>query len=279
MENSELKYQLNSLIDGEIGDASKETEIKHLIESNPDLKWEYDILRFTKSLVQQKCTFHPTPEKLKQKIVKQIKPAVSSLPQPFGFLQEIFSKPVFAISGAMALILIAIILVFNQSSKQDIPNLANEQFGTENMFIQASSNFNSILSGKLVPQILTDKAENIKNFFTTHGVKYSTRIPNVENWKIVGAVVSEAGGEKFAHHVYSNQEGKLVYLFQVDESCLNKGEVIKLSERMIEYLDEGKCYITTKDDCITLMKKMDNNICAIVSNASKNEIENLFCSL
>ena len=70
MDNNELKYQLNSLIDGEIGDASKEAEIKHLIESNPDLKWEYDILRFTKSLVQQKCTFHPTPEKLKQKIVK-----------------------------------------------------------------------------------------------------------------------------------------------------------------------------------------------------------------
>ena len=279
MDNNELKYQLTSLIDGEIGDASKETEIKHLIESNPDLKREYDILRFTKTLVQQKCKFHSTPEKLKQKIVKRIKPAASSLPQPFGFLHDIFSKPVFAISGALALILIAIILIFNQSSKKELPNLADEQYGIENMFIQASSNFNSILTGKLVPQIITDNSENIKNFFTTHGVKYSTRIPNVENWKIVGAVVSEAGGEKFAHHVYSNQEGKLVYLFQVDESCLNKGEVIKLSDHMINYLDEGNCYLYAKDDCVTLMKKMDNNICAIVSNASKTEIENLFCSL
>ncbi len=279
MDTNELKYQLTSLIDGEITDASQEDEIKRQIESNPDLKWEYEILRFTKTLVKQKCVFHSTPEKVKQKIVKQILPSASTLPQPLRFLQEIFSKPAFAISGALALIFFAIILVFNQNSKKEIPNLADEQYGTENMFVQASSNFNSILAGKLTPQIITDDADNIKNFFAANGVKYSTQIPKCEKWKILGAVVSEAGGEKFAHHVYTNDEGKLVYLFQVDESYLNKSTVIQLSEHMIKYLDEGNCYLTTKDNHTTLMKKMDNNICAIVSNASQTEIENLFCSL
>lgn len=279
MDNNELKYQLTALIDGELGDKSKKTEIKKLIEASTDLQGEYEILRFTKSLVQRKCKFHSTPEKLRTRIVKKIKPVANSLPQPLEFLKNIFSQPAFAISGALALILVAVILVLNQSSKNEIPDLAAEQYGSENMFIQASSNFNSILTGKLVPQIVTDDEDNIKKFFTANGVKYSTRIPKCEQWKILGAVVSEAGGEKFAHHVYSNDKGKIIYLFQVDESCLNKSEVIKLSEHMMEYLDKGKCYISTKDDCTTLMKKMDNNICAVVSNASKNEIENLFCSL
>ena len=279
MDNNELKYQLTALIDGELGDESKTVELQKLIETNLDLKREYEILRFTKTLVQKKCTFHSAPEKLKQKIAKKIKPIENPLPQPLEFLKNIFSQPAFAVSGALALILVAIILVLNQSSNNEIPDLASEQYGSENMFIQASSNFNSILTGKLVPQIVTDNADNIKKFFSANGVKYSTQIPKCEKWKILGAVVSEAGGEKFAHHVYANDKGKLVYLFQVDESYLNKSEVIKLSEHMMKYLDEGNCYITSKDDCTTLMKKMDNNICAIVSNAPKAEIENLFCSL
>ena len=279
MDNNELKYQLTALIDGELHDESKSAELKKLIETNPDLKREYEILRFTKTLVQKKCTFHSAPEKLKQRIAKKIRPVENTLPQPLEFLKNIFSQPAFAISGALALILVAVILVISQSSNKEIPDLAAEQYGSENMFIQASSNFNSIVTGKLAPQIVTDDAENIKKFFSANGVEYSTQIPNCENWKILGAVVSEAGGEKFAHHVYANDKGKLVYLFQVDESYLNKSEVIKLSEHMMKYLDEGNCYITSKDDQITLMKKMDNNICAVVSNASKDEIENLFCSL
>jgi hypothetical protein len=277
--NEESKYQLTALIDGELTDESKITELKKLIEANPDLRREYQVLNFTRSLVRRNCKFRSTPEKLKFKITKKIKPVENPLPQPFKFLQDIFSKPAFAISGAAAIILIAVMLVLNQSSRNEIPDIVTEQVGPENMFIQASSNFNSILTGKLVPQIVTDNADNIREFFTANGVKYSIQIPECKKWKILGAVVSDADGEKFAHHVYSNKEGKLIYLFQVDEACLNKAEKIKLSKKMMEYLEEGKCFVSTKDNFTTLMRKMDHNFCAIVSNASQTEIENLFCSL
>lgn len=279
MNTNELKYQLTALIDGQISDPSIENELRRLIDSEPEFRQEYDTLRFTKMLVQKKCTFHSTPDKLRQKIIRQIKPMENETPKFMSLLKDIFSKPSIAISGAMALILIAVILIFNQPSNNEIANLLGEQYGPENMFLQASNNFNSILAGKLAPQILTDNADKVKNFFSANGVKYLTTIPKCENWKILGAVVSEAGGEKFAHHVYANEEGKLVYLFQVDESYLNKNNAIKLSEGMIKYLDEGKCFINTKDSQTTLMKKMQGNICAIVSNAPKTEIENLFCSL
>ncbi|MCK7519056.1 MAG: hypothetical protein MZV64_15685 [Ignavibacteriales bacterium] len=51
--------------------------------------------------------------------------------------------------------------------------------------------------------------KKLKSFFSANGVKYSTQIPDCKNWKILGAVVSEAGGEKFAHHVYSNDRRKV----------------------------------------------------------------------
>lgn len=279
MNTNEIKYQLTALIDCEIHDESKEAELKILIRTNPDLQREFEILSFTKSLVQNNCTLHSAPQKLKQRIIKKIKPVENPLPQPLEFLKNIFSQPAIAISGTLALIILAVIIVLNQNSENQIPDLAAEQYGTENMFVQASNNFKSILAGKLKPQIVTDDADNIQKFFAANGVKYLTQIPRCEQWKILGAVVSEAGGEKFAHHVYTNSEGKLVYLFQVDESYLNRNEVIKLSEHMMKYLDEGNCYFSSTGNFTTLMKKMDNNICAVVSNASKTEIENLFCSL
>lgn len=277
MDKRELKYQITALIDGELPEEMA-AEIRRSIDADAELQHEFEILRFTKTLVQKKCEFRKTPEKAKTKIIKRLHYEEDTSPQPLKFLQYIFTQPKYAFTGALALILTTFLLIFNQK-EAPIPDLASEQYGAENMFIQASSNFNSILEGELAPQLITDNAEKIKSFFTENGVKYSTQIPDCQNWKILGAVVSEAGGEKFAHHVYSNTEGRLVYLFQVDESYLNKNEIIKLSAHMIEYLDQGNCFFAEKNDQTILMKKMDNNICAIVSNAPKTEIENLFCSL
>lgn len=279
MDNKELKYHLTALIDGELSDVSIRTELEKLIASDPSFKEDYSVLKFTKSLVQQKCVMRETPEKLKRKIVRKIKPVENTLPQPLEFLKNIFARPVFAVSGAVVLVLLFLLFFINRNSTKETSNLAAEQTGTENMFVQAENNFLGIVEGKLTPQIYSDDEEEIKNFFSEHGVKYSTQIPKCKNWKLVGAVVSESCGEKFAHHVYANDKGELVYVFQVDESYLKKGEAVKLSEHMIEYLDEGNCYISTKNTQTTLMKKMDNNICAIVSNAPEYEIENLFCSL
>ena len=279
MDNNELKYQITALIDGEIHDDLKVAEIRNLIDTNPDFKREYEILRFTKSLVQRKCKLHPAPETLRSKIIRQIEPADRSMPQPLKFFIDIFSKPAYAFSAATALVVVIVLLILNQNPTNEMPNLAAEQYGADNMFVQASNNFENIMAGKLKPQIVTDDPDNIKKFFQAKGVKYPTRIPQVDKWKILGAVVSEAKGEMYAHHVYTNDAGKLIYIFQVDDACLQDKEVIKLSDDMMNYLEKGNCFITTKNNCTTLMKKMDNNICAIVSNASEKEIENLFCSL
>lgn len=279
MDSNELKYQITALIDGEIHDDKKAAEIRNLIEANPDLKREYEILYFTKSLVRSKCKFCTAPEALRGKIIKQIKPGERSLPQPLKFFTDVFSKPAYAISAAAALVVVIFLLILNQSPNDDMSNLAAEQRGKDNMFVQASNNFDNIMEGKLKPQILTDDPDNIKRFFKEKGVKYPTRIPQVDKWKILGAVVSEASGEMYAHHVYTNDEGKLIYVFQVDDACLQEKVIIKLSDDLMNYLEKGNCYISTKNDCTTLMKKMDDNICAIVSNASEKEIENLFCSL
>lgn len=278
MEKDELKYLATALADGELESESLKLELESLIESNDNFRMEYELQRFTKSIVKTKCIFQPSPEILKKKIAQKIKPNEALLPKPIEVIKNIFSRPAFAIGGSLAIILIAVILIFYQRPDSDIIDFASEQTGSENIFIQASSNFDNIMCGKLVPQIITDNPVNVQKFFLSKGVKYATLIPKINSWNIMGAVVSEGAGEKFAHHVYSNKEGKLVYVYQVDKSYVNKCKATRLSAHLMEYLDEGKCFVSISKDYVTLMKKMDNNICAIVSNTSQNEIENLFCS-
>jgi hypothetical protein len=57
-------------------------------------------------------------------------------------------------------------------------DFAVEQLGSKNMFVQAKSNFNAITTGKLLPQLTSQDADEIKNFFNNNGVKYSTLVPN-----------------------------------------------------------------------------------------------------
>lgn len=279
MDNSELKYQITALIDGEIGNQADVEAIRRQIELDPELKREYEILLFTKSLVKSKCKFHPAPKELKTRIINQIKTAETKPVVSISFLQNIFSRPAYAITALAAVILLALVILFNRSSDIDPVKLASEQQGENNMFIQAANNFKNIIAGNLAPQIITDDANNVKDFFQKSGVEYYTCVPELKDWKILGAVVSQEKNEKFAHHVYANDQGKLIYLYQVYESYLSKGDKLQLSEKLIEYLDKGNCFFSSKDNNTILLKKIEGNICAIVSNTSQTELENLFCSL
>lgn len=279
MDNLELKYQITALIDGEIGSQAEVDAIRRQIELDPELKREYEILLFTKSLVRTKCKFHPTPEKLKTKIINQTKPSETKTIVSISFLKNILSRPAYAITAVAAVILLALVFLLSRSSDIDPVELASEQQGENNMFIQATNNFKNIIDGKLAPQIITDDANNVKDFFMKSGVEYYTCVPEIKDWKILGAVVSQEDNEKFAHHVYANEQGKFIYLYQVYESCLSKGDKLYLSKKLIEYLDKGNCFFSSKDNNTILLKKIDGNICAIVSNTSQTELENLFCSL
>ena len=154
-----------------------------------------------------------------------------------------------------------------------------EQLGEDNMFVRAKANFQNIIEGRLIPQLTSSNPEEIKNFFTSSGVKYSTLVPEIPGWDLIEAVVSEDRGKKFAHHVYANDEGQIVYLFQVEESYLRTDEIIQLTSELLSFLNQGNCYTAESDNYIILMAKADNNIYAVVSNASLEEISQNFCRI
>lgn len=271
---------ITAFVDGEIQDPSEIENVKSIINLDKDARYEFKVQSFMKKLVAEKCVKYQTPAGLKTRVVSKLKKEDRKLKGNHSALSIFYTKPLLAYGSAAIFILAVMLLIFNRSPKTVNKNdFAIEQTGSENMFVQAKSNFRNIMAGKLLPQFKSDEASQIKNYFQSHGVKYSTVVPNFSGWKLVGAVISEDHGQKFAHHVYANQNGKLIYLFQVDESYLKNNKILKLSNDLVNYLDKGSCYETTNNGTSMLMTKIQNNICAVVSNDNSKDLKQLFCNL
>lgn len=278
------KELITAYLDNELRDESLKEEIKHLIDVDPEYKFEYQIQSFVKRIAQEKYKRQQAPEHLKRRILNQIASEISiqspkeSSSKEVSFWAGLFSKPAFSFATALIIVISIILIILNRTSQQP-PVIVEDQLTPDNMFYQAENNFEAIIQGKLAPQILADNPEKIKNYFESSGVKYSTLVPTFKDWKLLGAVVSEDKGEKFAHHVYTGQKGEIVYVFQVDEKYLKTHDIISLNESLLEYLEQGNCYVKNEDNKVVLFKKVDHNICAIVSNAPLQDVQNNFCSI
>ncbi|MEJ5262796.1 MAG: hypothetical protein WHT45_08950 [Ignavibacterium sp.] len=278
------KELITAYIDNEIRETSLKDEIKHLIDVDPEYRFEYQIQSLVKKAAREKYKRQQAPEHLRRRILNQIaseinvKTPIKSSEKEVSFWAGLFSKPAFSFATAIIIIISVVLILFNRTPQQP-PVISEDQLTPDNMFYQAENNFEAIIQGKLAPQIFADNPETIQKYFQTSGVKYSTLIPTFKEWKLLGAVVSEDKGEKFAHHVYAGDKGEIVYVFQVDESYLKSHEIISLNENLIEYLDQGNCYIKTENQKVLLFKKIDHNICAIVSNAPLQEVQNNFCNI
>lgn len=270
---------IDAYIDGEIKDELVKQEVLSRINSDNDFAIEYRVHSLVKNLIKEKVVYQQTPVKLRAKILKSIGSTTKVHSEKKSFFADLFERPSFSFATALVVVLAIALIILNRTGIVEKKDFAVEQLGSKNMFVQAKNNFNAITTGQLLPQLTSQNADEIKNFFNDNGVKYSTLVPTVADWNLLGAVVSEDQGEKFAHHVYVSKEGKLAYLFQVDESYLYDHEIIYLSDDLIKYLDEGNCYSYESEGSVTMFTKLDNNICAVVSNGNPKEIENIFCSL
>ena len=268
-----------AFVDEEIQDELLRQDVKHRIDSDKDFAIDYKVQLLVKNLIREKVSHRHAPAKVRLKILKSIGAETKTEKSAGSFFTNIFEKPAFSFATVLVVVFAIALIIINRGGFIEKKDYALEQLGERNMFVQAQNNFNSILQGKLTPQLASSESKEILKFFHEKGVKYSTIVPDLSDWSIVGAVVSEDSGEKFAHHVYANKTGELAYLFQVDESYLYSHKIITLSDDLIQYLDDGNCYTTVKEGSVTLFKKLGANICAVVSNGNPSTVEKSFCSL
>lgn len=76
---------ITKYVDCEVTDQSELNEIKDLIEKDTNIKFDYNVQLFIKSIITERLKIQPTPEQVRRKVIRKIKPSKN-------FLTAFFSR-------------------------------------------------------------------------------------------------------------------------------------------------------------------------------------------
>lgn len=265
--------KISALIDNQLYKSESRSEIETQINSDPQLRFEYEIQLTVKNTIKSKCHRTMCPAALRAKILEGIQsqrevrePVRQDKPSFFSFMR----KPVFAFPSAIAAVLVVYILVSSAlTGNPDLPAFD----------AMAQNNFKSILEGNLKPQMLSSSPAVLADFFREKGVDYEVHLPDNGKWDLVGGVVSKDGGRNLAHFVMKSKTGGLIYVFEISKKYLTDDKVLRLDSGKLAVLNTGNCYTKYADDYCLMVTKTNDNYIAIATNCDPTEIKSYFCSI
>ncbi len=262
---------ISSLIDGEINDTKQEKELIEKIKKDKKFKFEFLTHKLLKKTLRDKITTASLSVDQKDDILNKIRPKQKQ--NYFLSKLSIIKTKQFVAFSTFAVIFIAFaLLIVNGPSINNETNIALEGGRSQNMFVQAVDNFQNIVSGKMPIQMYSNDPKKIQDFFKANGVIYPIKISTVENCDLVGGFVSNYNGVKFAHYVYKDKLGNLLYMFQVDENYFKTNPKLFITNDLYQYLQNGNQYRLYLGNLLTIMTKDSNNICALISNLPEEEL-------
>ena len=275
MENKKnIKELITAYLDNEIKGQEELKDFKDEIEKDPTLEFDLKAESLTKRLARKKGITKGTPDRTKKHILEKLSREKVIRAKKNSFVSRIYSQRFIAYSTVGIVLLALILLLINRPDLN--LNYISEQTGDNNMVVLAQSYFKDFLNGNNKIQFASDNPEEIKNFFESQGVKYATIIPTYNNYSLAGASVSEHHGLMFAHHIYTSKNGKYIYVFQVREDYLKSDSIIHLSEDLLNYLRNGNRYISRKNNFVTVLKKQNENVIALITNCADKELPDSF---
>jgi hypothetical protein len=269
-----IKELITAYLDNEIKSQEELSNFKTEIEKDPTLDFDLKTESLTKRLVNRKGIVKGTPDRIKKDILEKLSKERVIPAKKSSLASRIYSQRFIAYSTAGIILLALVLLLINRPDLTS--NNISEQTGKNNMIVLAQSYFADFLNGNNKIQFTSDNPEDIKNFFQSQGVKYVTIIPTYNNYSLAGASVYEHHGEIFAHHIYTAKNGKFIYVFQVHEDYFKGDSIIHLTEDLLNYLRNGNKYVSRQNNFVTVLKKQNDNVLALITNCADEELPDSF---
>lgn len=274
---------ITAFVDNELKNNKQEKELSDKIETDAELKFEYQIQNSMKNLLQKRFAEQKAPEHLRSKVLYSIRTEVpaSRSNQSIGIfeqLKQLLNPGKIQFAFGMAIILAALLFLFQPFSTQEqTSNTSIKQARIGGIFFEANNNFDKIREGKLKCQITSSNPEEVASFFKKAGVSYEVSIPKFKNWDLAGGVVSEANGKKLAHQVYSGPNNEILYLYQVSDNYCKKS-IVQISDEMLSYIENNPYYKVEEQNQATYLWKSGSNIYTLVTNEKCDKVEKHFLS-
>ena len=279
MKNNELKKDVVAgFLDEELNDSVQKEEIGKLVESSDEYSNEYQIQLFIKNLLQKKSSYNKTPDRLIKKILRTVGSNKKWTGQANPFSTVVFQKPWHSIITTIIISLAFILILFNITPDSQKTNSLEKQILEIPGFNQIEKNFNEIISGRFTPQLISDKIEEIKEFFKVVDNKYDPYVPFVDSWMLSGAYTLDDSGVKSLNHIYKNKNEEFIHFTQIPDYYIKWKQSRSISAEALKNLMEGYCYFYNTNNSLMLVFKLKNSVCIVFSNGIPGEIKNIFCN-
>lgn len=300
----DIVEQITALVDAELDKDTDKNLLLTTITKDKRYKFEYDVQKFTKSMVHKRAGIIQTHSYLRERIYNRLLLEVSGPSETetkkfnakrkrsiSDYLNFIITSPRFAFALMLAFITAVYFLrpeindtsQINQSDvnsigKTTLPKRSAFELTPPNMLLKAQENFKNILNGSVQPQFESRNYSALRKFLKQEGVTYQTVLPKFKGWQLQGGLVSEESGENFAHHIYKNKTGNLIYFYQADISALDK-KLLSLSQEQLDSINKGTFYKMISGGNTLFLWKCKNNICVVVSNESHSRLDSKFATV
>lgn len=291
--SKELHEQITAYVDSSIDTAAYRSKVEGTIGTAPEGRREYEAELAPKLVVRDKSARPASSNGVRGSLESGITkggdaaPPTRVEPEPkVGFLAGFYADFVSSIGIVLALGLVGLgiyLLVGMGPSEPgklvvaaddiDPAPAAKPRTTPENFLNQASKNFRSILRHELGVAIESSDAKEVLDYFKTEGVTSAVELLPVRATLVGGLVMKQGPGEalKSPHAIWQKGE-TLVYLWQIEESALQKGDVFYLTPDALEKLDKGEKMWQEFDGAQTLVAfKRGSQIFVVVANIDRTE--------
>jgi RNA polymerase sigma-70 factor (ECF subfamily) len=263
---SKLNYEDKKLITATVdvniqSDKSAEKKIK--------FNREFDAQKFIKSLLDEHLKLLRVRDAVYIRIIKKVAPDHKFELKKKKSLEK---RGLVVASTIAMFILIAILIIINKPPALSLKELAAEQLGEDNIYIQLKTNYELFSEGKFTEEIIRGDEEYLSKYIKSSGFKNKPFFFNYKTWKIVGTSITEFKGEKLANYFYKNVDENYFYIYQVPLFLVEEKNILKLSNNLLDFLNSKKCFSSRKADIVYLLKKSGENIFGYAINKQNKEL-------
>jgi hypothetical protein len=178
-------------------------------------------------------------------------------------IAEFFRHPRVAPVLACLLAFSAVIVVFSRHAPPVGVESAGFVTGSD-IERQSASNYEAVLSGTIVPQVVSDRPENVRTFFRGK-TGFPVFIPAMKECTLVGGSINDYHGMRLAHVLYKHGL-QYIYLYQACRESVMKGDTLHISREARNDLDRtGWHCCTAPDGAAIVLWVRGRTLCAAVA--------------
>jgi hypothetical protein len=237
----------------------------------PACRHDYEQELTTKLVVKNRARMVPMPGSVRASILRMVngegQPPAARLPSWWEKVSHArLGKPALAFALASTVFLIILRVV-------PLPPPTRQLFlsSSDDMMQQSFTNFQSVASGSIQPQVVSEQPDRVREFFAGK-TDFPVLLPTMSRCTLVGGAMNDYKGVTLAHVVYKYENG-IVYMCQTCWTTVQEGEHLRLREEVRASLQRTGWYTESRPDGNSIaLWTNGSTLCAAVARMSTDDL-------